>query len=63
MDAPVPVVVPSSLKMHTELLPILIEKNPGLAQDVVNALNRLDRSRNYLFRQVLGDVPACLRSV
>lgn len=51
-----PVVVPSSLRMHTELLPRLIEKNPPLAQDVVNALNRLDRSRNRLFRQVLGDI-------
>lgn len=58
-----PVVVPSSLKMHTGLLPILIEKNPSLAQDVVNALNRLDRNRNYLFRQVLGDIPARMRSV
>jgi len=45
------------------LLPILIEKNPSLAQDVVNALNRLDRNRNYLFRQVLGDIPARMRSV
>lgn len=50
--------VPSSLRMHTELLPRLIEKNPPLAQEVVNALNRLDRSRNYLFRQVLGDLPS-----
>ena len=58
-----PVVVPSSLKMHTGLLPILIEKNPSLAQDVVNALNRFDRKRNYLFRQVLGDIPARMRSV
>lgn len=56
------VVVPSSLRMHTELLPHLIEKNPQLAQDVVNALNRLDRSRNILFRQVLGDLPT-LRAV
>lgn len=50
------VVVPSSMVFYTPLLPRLVERNPPLAQQVVNALNRVDRSRNYLFRQVLGDL-------
>lgn len=41
---------------YTPLMSRLAEKNPSLAQDVVNALNRIDRDgRNYFFRQVIGD--------
>lgn len=50
------VVVPSSMRMHTQLLPHLIERNPSLAQEVINALNRLDRSRNVLYQSILGHV-------
>lgn len=48
------VVVPSSMRMHTDLVPHLIERNPGLAQEVINALNRLDRSRSMLYQSILG---------
>lgn len=61
MSAQSPVVVPSSLKMHTGLVPLLIERNPSLAQQVVNALNCLDRGRSVLYHQVLGWLPTDLR--
>lgn len=57
------IVIPSSLRSYTGLLPCLIEKNPDLAQQVVNALNHVDRSRNKLYRQVMGDKPRKLRVV
>lgn len=48
--------VPSSMVFYTPLMDRLAEKNPSLAQEVVNALNRIDRDgRNYFFRQVIGD--------
>lgn len=50
------VVIPSSMEFFTPLVPRLLEKNPRLAQDVINCLNVIDRSRNLLWRQVLGDV-------
>lgn len=51
------VVIPSSMQFYTPLVPRLVRLNPSLAQQVVNALNYIDRDRrNYLFRQVLGDL-------
>lgn len=50
-----PLVIPSSMRFYTPLLPVLIEKNPGLARDAIRAINLVDRSRNILFREVLGD--------
>lgn len=47
--------------MHTGLVPLLIERNPSLAQQVVNALNCLDRGRSVLYHQVLGWLPTDLR--
>lgn len=63
MDARPPVVIPSSMKLHTGPIADLVEKNPSLAQEIVNALNRVDRSRNYLYRQVIGDIPTRLRAL
>lgn len=63
MATPPAIVIPSSLRSYTGLLPRLIEKNPDLAQQVVNALNHVDRSRNKLYRQVMGDKPRKLRVV
>lgn len=54
MDGESAVTVPSSMRLHTPLVPGLIERNPILAQDVINALNRLDRSRNVLYQSILG---------
>lgn len=49
--------VPSSMKFYTPLVPRLAVLNPDLAQQVINAINYVDRDRrNYLFRQVLGDL-------
>lgn len=49
-------VIPSSMVFYTPLPALLVAKNPRLAQDVINALNRIDRDgRNYYFRQVIGD--------
>lgn len=51
------VVIPSSMKFYTPLVPRLIERNPPLAQQVINVLNYVDRDRrNYLFQQVLGSL-------
>lgn len=58
-----PLVVPTSLKFHTDLVPRLADTNPSLAQDVINALNVIDRSRNKLFRQVLGEAPKAVWSM
>lgn len=63
MDACPPVVIPSSMKLHTEPVAALVRLNPPLAQEVVNALNKIDRSRNYFYRQVVGDVPVKMRCV
>lgn len=53
--APV-VVVPSSMRFYTPLVPTLMAKNPDLAKQVIHLLNQVDRSRNTLFRQVIGDL-------
>jgi hypothetical protein len=55
MARSLPVVVPSSMRMYTPLVPNLIEKNPCLAADVLRVLNMVDRSRNLHYRRVLGD--------
>lgn len=50
-------VVPSSMVFHTPLVPRLATRNPELAQQIVNALNQIDRSgRNRLYRQVVGEL-------
>ena len=56
MDAPHTVTVPSGMRFFTPLPEILLEKNPDLAAMVIWALNRVDRSRNTLFRQAIGDL-------
>lgn len=53
--SPREVVIPSSMEFFTPLVPLLLEKNPRLAQDVINCLNVIDRSRNLLWRQVFGE--------
>lgn len=51
-----PVVIPSGMRFYTPLPGLLVEKNPSLARDVIRALNIIDRSRNRLYRQVIGDL-------
>lgn len=50
-----PLVVPSSMVFYTQLMDNLVRKNPTLARDVIRALNTVDRSRNKLYRSVLGE--------
>lgn len=56
IDYSAPVVVPSGMKFHTDLPGRLVALNPDLARDVIHMLNIIDRSRNTLFRQTLGDL-------
>lgn len=50
-------VVPSSMVFYTPLVPRLAARNPELAQQIVNALNQIDRlGRNRLYRQVVGEL-------
>ena len=50
-------VIPSSMVFYTGLVQRLAPKNPDLAQDIVNALNQVDRAgRNRLYRQVIGEI-------
>lgn len=51
-----PVVVPSGMRFYTPLPELLIQKNPSLARDVIRMLNVIDRSRNLLYRQTIGDL-------
>lgn len=55
MSKTVPIVIPSSMRFYTALPSLLIDRNPGLAVQVIAALNRVDRHRNHLWRQVIGD--------
>lgn len=48
------VVIPSSMRFYTALVPHLLARNPRLAQDVIACLNVIDRSRNQLWNQILG---------
>lgn len=50
-----PVVIPSSMRFYTFLPLALIRSNPQVATMVIAALNRVDRGRNDLFREVIGD--------
>lgn len=47
-------VVPSGMVLHTDLVPLLIERNPSLATKVIVALNRVDRSRKDMLHFVIG---------
>ena len=49
-------VIPSSMVFYTPLVPSLVERNPMLAQMIINALNVIDRDRRTLFKQALGDL-------
>ena len=51
-----PLVIPSGMRFYTALPQVLVQKNPGLARDVIHMLNRIDRGRSYLFQQVMGDL-------
>lgn len=50
-----PLVIPSSMVLHTPVVRNIVAKNPRLARDVIAALNGVDRSRNLAFREVMGD--------
>ena len=54
MGTPTALVVPSSVKFYTDLVPHLAARNPSLAQDVIRALNAIDRGRNRLYQSVMG---------
>lgn len=58
IDESRPLVIPSSMRFGTPLMHRLVEKNPYLARDVIAALNQIDRGRNILYRQCLGDIRA-----
>ena len=51
-----PLVIPSGMRFYTALPQVLVERNPGLARDVIHMLNRIDRGRSRLFQQVMGDL-------
>ena len=50
-----PLVIPSSMVLHTPAIRHLVSRNPALARDVIRVLNQVDRSRNLAFRDVMGD--------
>lgn len=56
IDESRPLVIPSSMRFGTPLMYRLVERNPYLARDVIAALNAVDRGRNRLYRQCLGDI-------
>jgi len=58
-----PLVIPSSMVLHTPIIRSLVVNNPRLARDVITALNRVDRSRNTHYRRVLGDLARKARNV
>ena len=51
-----PVVIPSGMRFYTDLPGRLVACNPPLAREVIRAINIVDRSRNTLYRQVIGDI-------
>lgn len=56
-----PLVVPSSMVLHTDAIKNVVAKNPRLARDVISALNLVDRQRNIDFRDIMGDRRVKLR--
>lgn len=52
---PAPVVIPSSMVLHTSVVRNIVKRNPRLALAVISVLNEVDRSRNLDYRTVMGD--------
>lgn len=50
-----PLVIPSSMVLHTPVVRTIVARNPRLARMVISVLNEVDRSRNLDYRTVMGD--------